>query len=887
MTTEEPSATPSSPYRGIHPFRYVDQQFFIGREKTVEALLAKVLIYRVVLLFGESGTGKSSVINAGLIPKLEEKGFYAERLRVRPFADKPIFIERISTGQQEAGPFLPSLFSQNRPGESTVEPPSLSYRLDTFQTIIHEKAERANPVLFFDQFEELFTLFSEKSGEPSSEKMGLQSRIIDAIFDIMNNQTLKAKVVIIIREDFLGKLEVFSKKYPQIFDNYVRLGFLDRENAKRAILGPFERESLFSSRVTSPLAERIVQELSERGTDIEIHPTQLQIICAQLWDSYSSRVSEIALNQYEELGGVKGILEGYLKTELDRIDPVLRTLAVNILGSLITDSDTRDIVSSDKIKSLVANKMPGSDTGIEEALKNLEKRRVINQTSQRDSLYYEVSSEYLIAPIKEEVKIQNEEKDRRETEERARITYVKRRRWIVWGALGGILVAILASSYLYIQLEAEKQIKQKEIKLALERKSVEAAKSEAERAKALEEANLQLKEGKIELRKKNYDLALQSLNNARETYEDYKISGKVSETLIEMGRVYTFKGDFSTARKVFSEARDVVKGIEDHIAIGRALESLAKLAEREEKMEKAINLYGQASRAYQDGEDNQSEGRVLERMAVYEDEKENFAEAAKIYKRTFENYRVAGDLAGAARSQKALKSLAPFYSVWGYLLDLHSQQIYNLHGAEVTLGGNWGSVKNDIGFSDRVVSRRHLSIRRDLIVEDLRSLNGTSINGEFLPYGVPRKLADRDYLVPAYYRAMQFRISPPQILDVPKGTWAILLNPSSQTHHYLYKDQYSLVISADRLVLEEGESSGAVMRVKINSETGKMEILDIQDNWIIRYFYKADDYDYKSGLLSQSNTWIPAMFLPIKYQEYNEGRVKKVQDGPSFQFVKF
>ncbi|MHA2276489.1 MAG: nSTAND1 domain-containing NTPase, partial [Candidatus Kariarchaeaceae archaeon] len=61
---------PFSPYRGIHPFRYVDHPYFFGREITVDGLLAKVLLHRLVILFGESGTGKSSIINAGLIPAL-------------------------------------------------------------------------------------------------------------------------------------------------------------------------------------------------------------------------------------------------------------------------------------------------------------------------------------------------------------------------------------------------------------------------------------------------------------------------------------------------------------------------------------------------------------------------------------------------------------------------------------------------------------------------------------------------------------------------------------------------------------------------------------------------------------------------------------------------
>jgi putative ribosome biogenesis GTPase RsgA len=73
-----------SPYRDIHQFRYVDRDLFFGREQEIEDLVLKVMLYRVVVLFGGSGAGKSSLINAGLIPALENQGLAPERLLVRP-----------------------------------------------------------------------------------------------------------------------------------------------------------------------------------------------------------------------------------------------------------------------------------------------------------------------------------------------------------------------------------------------------------------------------------------------------------------------------------------------------------------------------------------------------------------------------------------------------------------------------------------------------------------------------------------------------------------------------------------------------------------------------------------------------------------------------------
>ncbi len=68
-----------SPFLGIHPYRFSDKDIFFGREDKIDELFAKVLLHRLILVFGESGNGKSSLINAGLIPLLQTEGFAPEK----------------------------------------------------------------------------------------------------------------------------------------------------------------------------------------------------------------------------------------------------------------------------------------------------------------------------------------------------------------------------------------------------------------------------------------------------------------------------------------------------------------------------------------------------------------------------------------------------------------------------------------------------------------------------------------------------------------------------------------------------------------------------------------------------------------------------------------
>src|SRR5258708_39582611 len=97
MSFQPLSATPlpEAPYRGIEEFRFVDREIFFARQSDVLKLVRAVVIYRGVLLFGASGTGKSSLINAGLIPAILGEGYCPERIRLQPRPGQELIVERI------------------------------------------------------------------------------------------------------------------------------------------------------------------------------------------------------------------------------------------------------------------------------------------------------------------------------------------------------------------------------------------------------------------------------------------------------------------------------------------------------------------------------------------------------------------------------------------------------------------------------------------------------------------------------------------------------------------------------------------------------------------------------------------------------------------------
>ena len=181
---ETPS--PEAPYRGIEPFRYIDREIFFQREHETQKLLRLIVIHRGVLIYGESGAGKSSLINAGLIPLVEDEGFCPDRLRVRLDSLEPLVVERIPLNVAGTK-YLPSTFAADEEQEYFVL--SLKQWKETLKSL----PANVRPLLIFDQFEEVITLFEEAHGKiERSEAIRVQEEIFSTLRDVLRDHSLRA-----------------------------------------------------------------------------------------------------------------------------------------------------------------------------------------------------------------------------------------------------------------------------------------------------------------------------------------------------------------------------------------------------------------------------------------------------------------------------------------------------------------------------------------------------------------------------------------------------------------------------------------------------------------------------------------------------------------------
>ena len=284
-----------SRYPGSRPFHddAVDRIIFRGREKEKARLLQLILAEKLVVLYAKSGMGKTSLLNAGVFQALRLKGYFPFALRLNDPEKAPseLIYEEIAGAAQMHG----LEFESGHKGTLWQY-----FKTTEFWS---KKDVLFTPVLVFDQFEEIFTLgFSE------TQKKEFFIQLADLVRGTMpkslkgqpqipsesfySDKPPNIKIVISIREDFLGDLEELADDIPTILRNRFRLTPLTQEQAKRAIEEPagLKNKQLQTRRFsyTKRAVNTMIKFLSEGRKGKEIVPTdeielfQLQVLCQHI-----------------------------------------------------------------------------------------------------------------------------------------------------------------------------------------------------------------------------------------------------------------------------------------------------------------------------------------------------------------------------------------------------------------------------------------------------------------------------------------------------------------------------------------------------------------------------------------------------------------------------
>ena len=402
----------------------MDSAIFFARGEESHRLASLVAVYRGVMLYGDSGAGKSSLINAGLLPRVVDRGLDPERIRVQPRRGQELVIERIATSDG-GETVLPSLFAEDDAAPQAV------VSLEAFEERLADLPESAKPLLVFDQFEEILTLFDEvEAGELRDELVGLLVRMLRG--------STPVKIVFSFREDYLGRLAELLAECPELIDQSLRLAPPSAESLWTIIRGPFEDGSVqFSHELTPRLAERLRVALEERFGAGDVSLSEVQTVCLRLWESDDP---DALLTSK----GVQGLLEDYLGEALEALPPATRAAAIALLSEMVTSAGTRNVVSAEDLVHRVHGEEGISRKRLDTALVQLEREsRLVRRERRRDLYLYELTSEFLVPWISK----------RRAELERQQHRRKERRRLLAACGLAIVAVAVAVLALLVLMKE--------------------------------------------------------------------------------------------------------------------------------------------------------------------------------------------------------------------------------------------------------------------------------------------------------------------------------------------------------------------------------------------------------------------------------------------------
>ncbi len=300
MTDREPGA---NPFVGPRPLKQDDSLF--GRENELSELRYLLYAERIVLLHSPSGAGKSSLVQAGLLPRLEEdfEVWGPTRVGVEPPAG--------CDGNRYLLSALRDFRGGRREDSGEVAETGLSDRVEGW----FQEEEARNLLLVFDQFEEIITV------DPLA--IDAKRAFFGELGETLRNPHVWA--LFILREDYLAPLDPYARQVPTRLNNRFRIDLLDRESATEAMANLAReggREFPAAEQLARELAKMKVQQADDSFQEQigpHVEPVQLQVVCHRLWDAMPPDAPTIEAEHVEKYGDPTEALGGYYRESVARI----------------------------------------------------------------------------------------------------------------------------------------------------------------------------------------------------------------------------------------------------------------------------------------------------------------------------------------------------------------------------------------------------------------------------------------------------------------------------------------------------------------------------------------------------------------------------------------
>lgn len=387
------------PFKFLDSYQREDRAMFFGRDEEIDALYEMLFQSSTVLVYGASGTGKTSLINCGLAGKFQRHDWLDLMIRRGSNINNSL-----TNALEQAGGKINPVGADSEwvdewdldgmAGKQELSPTARSIQA------VYQKSFR--PIyLIFDQFEELFILGSKPE----------QATFIETIRGVLQSN-LPVKLIFSIREEYLGYLVDFEKAIPQLLRKKLRVEPMNLEKVKQVIIGASSITDSFISikkGEEDAVAESIFNKIKGDKKSLTIQLPFLQVFLDKLYvkitgDKKRESPAEFSLNQVDDMGEIGDILTNFLEEQVADISIELQPsypslnpdLTWKILSPFATLEGTKDPITINELLERVPDMERQMVLNVVEAFYQ---SRLLRYNEQTET--YEISHDSLAKPIAE------------------------------------------------------------------------------------------------------------------------------------------------------------------------------------------------------------------------------------------------------------------------------------------------------------------------------------------------------------------------------------------------------------------------------------------------------------------------------------------------------